>query len=67
MKGCKPVKAKPCPHCGSEEIFCWDAECGSVSGYRAGCLAVDCDINPFTRTIWPTEEQAIESWNRRAK
>lgn len=36
-----------------------------LPGWRCGCLEPDCDMNPFTKTRWGTEREAIESWNTR--
>lgn len=47
-------------------IVTWETnEQGVRLGWRAGCLEPDCDMNPFTKTRWPTEAEAIQSWNRR--
>jgi hypothetical protein len=37
-----------------------------TEGWHCGCLNCECDINPYTRTRWKTEREAIESWNRRS-
>lgn len=57
-----------CPFCGSlKKVSVWPAEVGPRKGFRAGCLDPECDINPFTRTIWDTEHEAEGSWNRRKR
>jgi hypothetical protein len=57
----------PCPFCKNQDkVDTWFTHNKyGPNGWRAGCLNPDCDINPFTRTRWNTEEEAIVSWNRR--
>ncbi len=61
------VRPLPCPFCGTEAmVMTW--QCNDdprLTGWRCGCLEPDCDINPFTRTRWITEREAVESWNHR--
>jgi hypothetical protein len=59
------VRLLSCPFCGSDTPLTYEAETPSHHGFRAGCCNPCCDINPYTRTIWPTPEKAMESWNRR--
>lgn len=48
-------------------VMTWEAnDLELPKGFRTGCLELDCDINPFTRTIWRTAAEAERSWNRRA-
>ena len=58
----------PCPFCGTEAmVMTW--QCNDdprLPGWRCGCLEPDCDMNPFTKTRWITEAEAVESWNHRA-
>ena len=61
---------KPCPFCGTtDKVEAYPATVGlSVArreGIRVGCVNPECDINPYTRTIWPTADDAMQSWNRR--
>jgi len=58
---------RPCPFCGSNNVQTWPAERANRSGVHAGCLNPDCDINPHTRTLWNTPEEARNSWNRRSE
>ena len=62
------IRPDPCPFCGSEAmVMSW--ECNDdprLPGWHCGCLEPDCDMNPFTKTRWKTEREAIESWNRRS-
>jgi len=63
------VGPAPCPFCGSEAsvLLTWETnDDPRLPGWHCGCLEPDCDMNPFTKTRWKTEREAIESWNRRS-
>jgi hypothetical protein len=61
----RSVRHIPCPFCGcSDKVHIWQVD-RPQSGVRVGCLNPECDINPFTRTIWATPHDAWKSWNRR--
>ena len=63
------VRPLPCPYCGAVGLT-WETDClnglPNTEGWHCGCLNCECDINPYTRTRWKTEDEAIESWNRRS-
>jgi len=56
---------KPCPHCQTSWLFVSDGD--YYSGYESYGFRVNCQCGYAWGTIsWqPTEEQAIEMWNRR--
>ena len=59
------VRPLPCPFCGTDHnVTTWECD-ENRPGWRCGCVDPGCDINPFTRTRWATEREAVESWNRR--
>lgn len=62
------VRPEPCPFCGSEAmVMTWETnDDPRLPGWHCGCLEPDCDMNPFTKTRWKTEREAVESWNRRS-
>ena len=55
-------KLKPCPFCGSEA----ETEFNVVFGYQAICTNEDCFMNETLMHDMATEQDAIETWNRRA-
>lgn len=50
-------KLKPCPFCGGKNIRVWNTSTPWVS----------CDDCLASTSCVPTEKEAIERWNRRAK
>lgn len=63
------VKLKPCPFCGSEAEIVWDVDAGYNSfpeeNYHVRCIRCGCDLGGVFG--FETEEEAAETWNRRAE
>ena len=52
-------KLKPCPFCGSESISCRDA------GYHTDVWFIQCEECWATFPHFDSEQEAVETWNRR--
>lgn len=63
------AELKPCPFCGRvpSKVKKLEPPTFYKTHYYVGCKAPNskCSLKPRTR-LFDTEEQAIESWNRRA-
>tara|TARA_Y100000310_G_scaffold341165_1_gene439427 strand:+ start:98 stop:280 length:183 start_codon:yes stop_codon:yes gene_type:complete len=58
------IKLKPCPFCGGEaEIqYCEEGCCGALP------RSIECECGCYLGLeAFPTEESAIQAWNRRVK
>ena len=57
---------KPCPYCGSEDIFVDDTNC-EVDGNYEICFHCEC-MNCGARSFdYESESDAIYAWNRQAE
>lgn len=57
---------KPCPFCGAN-VFIFEIKCSDGKNlYRSGLHYADCIFNDKP-IFFDTEEQLIETWNRRAE
>lgn len=58
---------KPCPHCKTSWLFVSDGD--YYSGYESYGFRVNCQCGYAWEAIqWqPTEDKAIEEWNRRVQ
>lgn len=55
----KDKRMKPCPKCGSRNVYTnWIR---TASGTRDYCACLDCG---YTQGLFLTQEQAIEKWNK---
>ena len=58
------TELKPCPFCGSDEVGCW-AHYGKFPNGKTPHNVL-CDDCGSTTDMYPSAEEAIEAWNRRA-
>lgn len=56
-------KLKPCPFCGEIPTVVHDTQ--GYESYDIQCVNGECSCMPVT-WCYPTQEEAIEAWNRRA-
>lgn len=52
--------AKPCPFCGSDDIHNWSSDDHGAPAWSVMCYGCECE-GPHT----PTEQEAIDLWNKR--
>lgn len=60
------MKLKPCPFCGcNAKVYSQQEE--YKTKYGVCCTAEEgyCYVMPFTKSVFLTEEEAVEMWNRR--
>jgi Lar family restriction alleviation protein len=58
---------KPCPFCGDTYIQIYATNSHSKERFAIGCNTLDCVGLHCESKLFKTEEEAIKSWNRRAK
>ena len=57
---------KPCPFCGGEAEVA-EIDTMYLHGFVARCMNDGCLITAETMCMYPTESEAAEAWNTRAK
>ena len=60
------VDLKPCPFCGGEAELVEHEVVGYQTDFYVECVTCDC-IMCMGGLCYPTENEAIEAWNKRAE
>ena len=69
MKRMENYELKPCPFCGSDDLFVfwrsWDSTPNNPDNYEYGVECIFCGIEIGIKTAYKTEQQAVAAWNNR--
>ena len=63
-----PTKLLPCPFCGGEAAIhnCLELKNDTARAIYAGKQGVHCSVCGIATTLYNSEVEAVEAWNRRA-
>ncbi len=59
------TELKPCPFCGSKEIKMYSSNDPSIHGFIHICEIGGDGMVKVESRLFPTEQEAIDAWNRR--